>query len=226
MFCVHCGKALPDTARFCYACGKPLAPSEGASDAPSVSRPPRPSSARNLEAPTPTPPPVQRRSGLFHSQGFQFLLPLSILAILVVLAPEIVKLAMRTARSRPTAPSASLSEPVPTPTAPLPTPVPHPGFKARFECSMMGQPTALAACIETSSISVVTDRGVREFNLMTLPGGGASSFLDVDLPEHFKIRAPNISTLPLALRLTVRELSGRVVFSDAAGPGRSVNVEN
>jgi hypothetical protein len=102
----------------------------------------------------------------------------------------------------------------------------HPGFKARFECSMMGQPTALAACIETSSISVVTDKGVREFNLMTLPGGGASSFLDVDLPEHFRISAPNISTLPLSLRLTVRELSGRVVFSDAAGPGRSVNVEN
>jgi hypothetical protein len=91
---------------------------------------------------------------------------------------------------------------------------------------MMGQPTPLAACLETSSIAVVTESGVREFNLMTLPGRGAGTSFDVDLPEHFKIRAPNASTLPLSLRLTVREPSGRVVFSDAAGPGRSVNLEN
>ena len=102
----------------------------------------------------------------------------------------------------------------------------HPGFKARFECSMMGQPTALVTCLQMSSISVVSDSGVREFNVRTLPGGGVSTFLDVDLPEHFKIRAPNGSKLPLSLRLTVRDRSGKVVFSDAAGPGRSVNLEN
>ena len=108
MFCVHCGKALPDTARFCYACGKQLAPSGGASDAPSGFRPPQPFAASEPEAPTPTPAPVQRRSGLFHSLVSQFRLPLSILGILVLLA--LASLWIATTRSRPNSEGAPVVE--------------------------------------------------------------------------------------------------------------------
>ena len=205
MFCIHCGKALPEEARFCYSCGE----AQAASEAPPGER--SDSLAQGESAPH-----VRRKRTALYVGG-------PLVAVVVVGAVALaVFLAGHTRDERSGTPPET---PVPTAEADPVAPA-HPGFKARFECSIMGQSTALVTCLQMSSISVVTDSGVREFNVMTLPGRGASDSLDLDLPEHFKIRAPNGSSEPLSLRVTVRDLSGRVVFSDAAGPGRSVNVEN
>lgn len=203
MFCVHCGKGLPEAARFCYSCGKAQAPSEAS--------PGKRSDLLTQEENTPRPQP--RRTALYVGGSLAALVVVGAVALALFLAGH-----TRDERS-----GAPQETPVPAAVA-EPVAAPHPGFKARFECSMMGQPLALVVCIELSSISVVTGSGVREYNVMTL--GQGRSDLDVELPEHFQIRASNSSQNPVSLRVTVRDRAGTIVFSDAAGPGRSISLQN
>ena len=169
MFCVHCGKGLPEEARFCYSCGEAQAPSE----AP-------PGERSDLLAQGESAPRVRRRRIALYVGG-------PLVAVVVVGAVALaVFLAGQTRDERSGTPPET---PVPTAEADPIAPA-HPGFKARFDCSMMGQPTPLGACLEASSISLVTDGGVREFNLMTLPGGGRPRLSTLTCPSTSRYARP------------------------------------
>lgn len=217
MFCEHCGKALPEVARFCYSCGKPQAPSEEASSgSPDLPAQPyaslngkaeaNPGSSMEPETVLPSVSVKKTEAGSQEASPRTILYVAGgVLALILVVGGV---LSQKQGGDDGTATSASSGA----------------GFNARFECSMMGQPLPLFACIEMSSISVVTGSGVQEFNIMTL--GQGRTDLDVDLPEHFQIRASNAGRTPASLRVTVKNREGRIVFSDDAGPGRSISLQN
>lgn len=97
------------------------------------------------------------------------------------------------------------------------------GFDAVIECKAMGQSMPLMACVMTSSITVTTSTGVREYNGYQLD----TSSLHLSLPEHFQVTASNSANNDLpVLTLVVRNKAGSVVHSDSASQGRSIRLRN
>ena len=100
-------------------------------------------------------------------------------------------------------------------------------YSATISCGMNGQNYNVLACFKDSDLKVNTAQGGKLYKLYNLQQAGTmdQDGLHIPLPEHFELRAEN-SQKTLVLTVSIKDSSGKVVFSDKQGQWGVVNVRN
>ena len=109
----------------------------------------------------------------------------------------------------------------------LPPPPPPAFYTATITCGMNGQNYNVVACFKDSDLKITTVEGGKLYKLYNLQQAGVidQQGLHISLPEHFQLNAQN-SQKTLVLSVSIKDSSGKVVYSDQQGQWGVVSVKN
>lgn len=104
---------------------------------------------------------------------------------------------------------------------------PAAAYTATISCGMNGQNYNAAACFKDSDLKITTAQGGKLYKVYNLQQAGTidQQGLHIPLPEHFELNAQN-SQKTLVLTVSIKDSSGKVVYSDQQGQWGVVSVKN
>lgn len=104
---------------------------------------------------------------------------------------------------------------------------PETKYLAEITCEFSSIKTNVIACFTETNLKVQTAKNTELYNAYNLPSAGVfnRTTLIVPLPEHFQLTAQN-SHKTMALGATIKDLDGKVVFTDKVGQYETIAVQN
>lgn len=100
-------------------------------------------------------------------------------------------------------------------------------YTATFSCGMNGRNFNIVACFAESDLKITTSEGGRLYKVYNLQSAGVidSQGLHLQLPEHFELLAQN-SQKTLILTVSIKDSTGKEVYSDQQGQYGTIRVQN
>ena len=104
---------------------------------------------------------------------------------------------------------------------------PETKYLAEITCTFGNVMTNVIACFTETNLKVQTTQSAELYNAYNLQSAGVfnRTTLIVPLPEHFQLTAQN-SHETMALGATIRDLDGKVVFTNKVGQYETIAVQN